>query len=157
MKIVLEGMDASGKSTLSEFLSVNLNLPIIHPGGPPSDDHDALMGCIKQALQNDCIYDRVTCISRQAYQLDRSQHHYEVLNIYLKEMVSNDAVFIFCVGKGPHEVKDRDSEELMNHISENYDTIVSRYEDIFKRVPHFRFDFNVNSNEEVLRWIKSKF
>lgn len=67
--IVVEGFDASGKSTLAKRIAEMLHWPVLHTGGPTSDEADVI-ACLMRSRsrwQKKVVQDRVTHISESVY------------------------------------------------------------------------------------------
>lgn len=67
--IVVEGFDASGKSTLAKRIADLLDWPILHTGGPTTDEVD-VMTCLhrsEQRMRMRVVQDRITHISESVY------------------------------------------------------------------------------------------
>jgi len=156
MRIILEGLDASGKSTLGAFLSKELDLPIRYAGGPPGNRDIVVERCIEQHQYDDCIFDRVTSISERAYRIDISDDLYDELSTFTEMLISRGCLVVWCTGCGNHELKGHDTEEHVRHITENADIIAKRYIKIFRDIPYFSFNFKFQKMEEVLEWLKQQ-
>ena len=128
--IILEGIDGTGKSTLALALAEKLGFAIVHAGGPPGSDSEAIRCCVSQQDyidSGDWILDRVTPISRQCYELHIGDDHRMELQTSLKRML-DDVVVIWCdTNVRHHEVKEHDTEEHIKHIADNHDEIQRNY------------------------------
>lgn len=151
MKIVVEGFDATGKSTLVKALAERLGLSTHTAGPPPKDDLIAIMNCAEQLVMKNVVHDRITCVSRQAYQLDNSDEHIGVLKQFVKMFLTVDTVFIYAYHVSDnHEVKDYDTAEHVKHITDNQQIICDNYRRIFDTIPHIPFNFTTDSIEDVI-------
>lgn len=67
--IIVEGFDASGKSTLAKKIADMLGWPILHTGGPTSDEADVVSCLIRSQLRwgKKVVQDRVTHVSESVY------------------------------------------------------------------------------------------
>ena len=69
--IVVEGFDASGKSTLAKKSADRLGWPVLHTGGPTTDEADVI-ACLhrsKMRWQKKVVQDRITHISESVYSM----------------------------------------------------------------------------------------
>ena len=153
--IIVEGLDASGKSTLVGKLSEIFDLPIHVAGGPPGGD-DAALKCVSDqyaAAIDGVILDRATVISRQCYE-DISAKHRKQLNVSLAYLLKR-AVVIYCSPAtfGEHVLKDRDSLEHLEHIEKNAVAIADRYERLMRFIPHITYDFNSTPIDDLVEEI----
>jgi len=67
--IVVEGFDASGKSTLAKRIADLLGWPVLHTGGPTTDEAD-VVACLhrsRQRMQKHVVQDRITHVSESVY------------------------------------------------------------------------------------------
>lgn len=156
MKIVVEGFDGTGKSTVVEALVETLGLPVLAAGPAPPSDSLAIIDSLVQLFEEPVIHDRITPISRLAYQLDLSVGHRAEMQEILKFFKIN-SIFVFCVNTDNdenHKVKDYDTPSHLRHISENKGIICENYERLFANIVHFRYDFRLTSTEELVCGIK---
>jgi len=163
MKIIVEGANGTGKSTLCLYLSSELNLPVIWAGPKPDNDEIAIIQCQRLNITKLGIFDRATCISRPVYGDNNedvnglSDHHLYTLNRYVQLLIKNDVIFIHCVGNGDHEIKNYYTPFHLQHITKYRAAIRMRYIGIFEDISHFEYDFAVQSNREVLECIHRQF
>src|SRR5690606_42074312 len=69
--IIVEGFDASGKTTLANEIGRAMGWQVLHTGGPTRDEGDVyacLFRCY-QRVRMRCVQDRVTPISESVYSL----------------------------------------------------------------------------------------
>mgnify|MGYP005841666411 CR=1 FL=1 len=158
MRIVVEGYDASGKSTLAQALANKLGLGVHEAGPKPKDDDHAISQSLNQLSLDNKVLCRITPISRQAYQLDRSLSHYVELQNLVKKLVNDHTIFIFCTGEADnHVVKDHDTLEHLEYLDEYGETIKQRYEDIFQSIDHYKYDFKIDDMEKFVCKIQQRF
>lgn len=151
MKIVVEGYDASGKSTLAQALADRLGCSVLEAGPPPKNNMVAVSDSLAQLDAKNVVHSRITPISRLAYQLDSDIHHTEMLWGFVKTFQDAGALFIYCTGRADvHEVKDYDTEEHLEYLEKNESTIRRRYVEIFDKVPHIKYDFRIDDMEKFV-------
>lgn len=157
MKIICEGYEAAGKSTLSKHIAHVLHLKWRTAGPPPSSDLAAMADCYFQYMSRDVVWDRVTSITRQAYQLDINDMHRRRLEQHCEKLQAQGALFIWCVGNGDHVLKDYDTPDHVKHVTDNETVIRNNYQDIMSNLDNcFVFDFKKQSIQEVLEWITNQ-
>lgn len=155
--IVLEGVNACGKSTLSKYLSEKLELPVRHPGPRPKSNEIALGDCLRQYMETErVIFDRLTCTTRLAYEnrYELNIIHAHMLDRYLSHMQPS-CIFIHLTGTGEHIIKDYYTKTHIERVTRDRDLIRSRYFDIFGGIDHFEYDFEVHKPEEVLAYVEA--
>lgn len=161
MKIIVEGFDGSGKSTLCERLSSEFKLPIRVAGGPPKDHDVAQNLSLIQLQSKDVIWDRITPISEMAYKgLDNIPRY--VLNFYkqvIGKYIQEKTIFIWCNHIFPvHIIKDHDTKEHLEYINTQKENIIHRYNDIFSMIPyHLTFNAEYCIEEYIICQIKKYF
>jgi len=156
--IILEGPNASGKSTLAEKLRVDFTLPYSHSGPNPGDTQQALDACSQQLerLRNGYIVDRVTPISRPIYDHDRIPELELILfNRRLEEMLEY-AVIIYACGDGVHEPKSYYPSGHLKKITEEKQLIRDLYSEYMQGVDHINFDWRKDSYEKLVEKINEK-
>lgn len=150
MKIVLEGPDNAGKTTLAQKLCMQAKgLRYYHPGGKPAGIREETEFCILQVAMlnvDGVLMDRCTPISQQVYNPDPAMDM--VRNKYLAEMRYKNPVFIYCRPSTDRLMRVEDltwregeSEEHKQKIILNQHTFIDRYDQIMQRVPHIAYDF----------------
>lgn len=152
MRIILEGPDNAGKTTLANGIKHLLGprVDYFHPGGKP-DDLDAESMCIEEqleALDNNpaIIMDRCTPISQRVYnpdpQLEGWREH------MWGRYVALDVTVIYCRPSTDKLLRVQDltwradeSEEHKQKIITNQHTFVERYDALMQRIPNVCYDY----------------
>lgn len=151
MKIVVEGYDASGKSTLARALAEKLGLVVVEAGPKPPSDLDAIADGINQLRMTDTVHSRITPISRRCYQFDISRLHHDHLEAILLRFEKMGAIFIYCTGKSDiHEVKQYDTIEHLRFLEKHEVQIRHNYDTLFTMIPHLKYNFHTDSLEELV-------
>lgn len=161
MKVVLEGPDNAGKTTLAKRLREQVTgLEYFHPGGAPANT-DAEIGCLTQQhdmmqSRNRIILDRVTCISQQVYNSDIAGDWQR--QQYADMMVATPGlVVIYC--RPPNEVlmdvgnykwRPEETEEHRQKIISRAMEFVHRYDEVMLRVPCISYDWKDAAHAQVI-------
>jgi predicted HAD superfamily Cof-like phosphohydrolase len=129
--IVIEGPDASGKSTLAQYLADALDAPIKPGEGPPKFPGELCQRVKRyRELPPNTIFDRHPVVSEEVYcyALRRS------LDLSLEAMqafYSQHPILIYCdpllTTLTHHVAKDHDTPEHLLALSENYERLVTAY------------------------------
>jgi hypothetical protein len=159
MIIVLEGPDNAGKSTLATMLAKDLNIEVVHPGGPPANIADALIRCGEQAMifqmgeHVSFIYDRVTCVSDQIY---RGVAEYCMsFGLFqadlMSEVEAGNVLIVYCrppnrVVKdfSSHVMKDHETAEVVEHAKRNVDRIIFEYDELMHHMKPVIYDYTAD-------------
>lgn len=148
--IIIEGMDASGKSTLADELLEHLNdigglgYAKVHSGGPekyPGEIHDRVRTLPRLGR---FILDRHPVISQHVYAREGATKFSasEVWD-YVTKM---NPVLVYCMGRAEHAMKPGESEDHAKFLREKWNTLNSAYEDLFAQAPlttfrYYSYDF----------------
>jgi thymidylate kinase len=130
MIIVIEGADASGKSTLAKKISYYLGWPVISSEGPEKYPGEIVerIRRYNRTYTDNVIFDRHPCVSQPIY---GSKRNGEVISSSLiQEFYSSKPYFIYCEfnDKTNHIEKDRDTQEHLQMIKNFKDQIRLEYE-----------------------------
>lgn len=120
--IVIEGLDATGKSTLANIIASEYNLNIQESEGPPQSQEEFLQRIERYFILTQTIFVRHPLVSNPIYDIGRAPE--KVITIpayYFNAFYSLPSMFIYCervstlVG---HQVKDHDTPEHLAMISD---------------------------------------
>ena len=139
MKIVVEGYDSTGKSTLVDILAKKLHLAKNTAGGPPPSSTIALIDSQYQLYSDNIVWDRITPISRMAYEpLNKNNiEEWREYKLIIAEMIRQKTIFIWSNHVFDiHILKEHDTKEHIKYITDNKKIILKRYEEIFSIIPH---------------------
>lgn len=138
--IILEGADNSGKSTLGEYLSNKLNLPLRHSEKPNPEwtPVEALGHSSRQLRPQSAILDRVYALSEYVYgpicrgaSALGEQHQEALLDLY-----NRPYLIIYC---RPHlsTILRNGGRDQMEGVLENHQKIVEEYDRLMDDVSRF--------------------
>lgn len=132
--IVIEGMDATGKSTLANFLSIKLRMPIKESEGPTSSvDHFLERSSRYEQLQNHIIV-RHPHVSESIYGTARGTYLAYTKNLDFLESLDRYCqsrhLIIYCMpptASFHHKVKAHDTDDHIKLLQEHKHTICGLY------------------------------
>lgn len=168
--IVVEGFDASGKSTLAVKIGKRLTWPIVHTGGPTKGEDDVLR-CLtrsrhRMTLHN--VQDRITHVSEACYGMLRSPKSAALAIQSLRDFHDGVTV-IYCrpptefmleALKNQHVDEEWDTPKHMAMVLENARTIIAIYDTIMAVVGHrtglYQYDRTVSGADEQIVEIMSR-
>lgn len=126
--IVLEGVDATGKSTLAKIIGDYFTWPVIHSEGPEKYPGEIEYRLKNRYIRTDAvIYDRHPAVSQTIY--GRFRQNSEVIpEDYIRYFYSLKPYFIFCTGDPQkHEIKAHDTEEHLESLKRSSNEISILY------------------------------
>jgi cytidylate kinase len=159
MAIIVEGPDASGKSTLCRTLANEFNMTHIVSGGAPPDHKSVLDYCrfqLKHCSERQTLIDRVTPISHQIYNPEYEGN--SELAEFLNQMVTNNEYTILVYCRPPiealmrpekHEWKDYDTEDHKQKILLNQMQYIGKYDEFFSKQPHISYDYTMDNDGDI--------
>lgn len=131
--IVIEGVDASGKSTLAREFQRTFNWDIQPSEGPPKypgEMNRRLARYARYPLSH--IFDRHPVVSQEIYGTMRT-HSDDIDEIYLKHFYESDPVLIYCDplnrGMQSHTRSTIDTDHHLDQVSEHYPLLLTLYRD----------------------------
>lgn len=152
MGIILEGADASGKSTLARLIEKSTGRQLYLAGGKPKDDPQMweMIEAQRQHSAAGHIIDRVSSISQQVYR--EGLYMRDDLQSQIAELVTpksgEPGIVVYCrppdnVLMNPtyHEWKDYDTEEWKQTILNNQADYVKRYDHLMSMTPCIVYDW----------------
>jgi adenylate kinase family enzyme len=155
MGLILEGPDASGKSTLARLISQESGMPLFLAGGKPKDDQQMWIMIADQRHAADCnsIVDRVSSISQQVYRE----------GLYMRDDLMEEALYlcrssimVYCrppmnvlMDPHKHEWKEYDTEEWKQQILANQEVYVSRYDHLMTKIPCIIYDWTAENSDHL--------
>lgn len=152
MRVILEGPDNAGKTTLAEKIvgSVKNGVHYFHPGGRPTDfEHE--VACVTEQLKclsthSKVVMDRVTPISQQVYNPDPALD--PVRRDMLRQYTEMDVLFIYCKPSVDRLLRTQDltwregeSEDHKQKIITRQHEFVKRYDEVIQQVKFICYDF----------------
>ncbi len=129
MNIVVEGADASGKSTLARIIAETLHRPIFHSNGPSKYPGEVNERARHFLSQRDAVFDRHPCVGEPVYCILRGGK--SELDLDLEEnFYTSPHLIIYCRGqRGPHVVKEGEDPAHVRNVATNHNLILQRYDE----------------------------
>jgi len=148
--IILVGFNQTGKSTLGFWLSDNLSLPYYHSGPAPKNTERVIENCKVQLdlIKTGHVLDRFTPLCNPAYNevlIDESTCMDKITGL-----VSQKAHIIFCDTTSKPINKSKYTEEHFERICNHNKSIRENYKHALKGKPHIKYDWRVDSFEDIL-------
>lgn len=118
MEIVVEGPDATGKSTLIDWLNCTLHRPVMLSEGPEKYPGEINERIRRYMPVREAIWDRHPCISQAIYcQVNGTTRPDPEL---VAEFYGRPAIFIYCRDPAPqHVLKEHDTTEHLEMLAKN--------------------------------------
>jgi len=123
MNIVLEGPDASGKSTLAKHIAEQLLLPIVHSGGPEKFPGEVLERTKKRlGITGPMLHDRHPAVSQNIHLTALRLPGTYIPEGMLAQFYASKPLIIYCRNPGTLE-----GHQMSEHASTEYHRRVERY------------------------------
>lgn len=170
--IVVEGFDASGKTTLATRIAERLRWPVLHTGGPTTDEADVLACLIRsrQRMQKKCVQDRITHVSESVYSMTEFPAKAARALDAIREIPSTVMVVYakpppeFLVEALLHEHRQQawDTNDHLERVHRDARTMIAFYDTVMAmvelRVPVIRFDRSrPGETEKILKLVEERF
>ncbi len=145
--IVVEGIDASGKSTLVKVLAEKLGMHVQEGEGPPKYKGEIDERIRRLLARTDHVFDRHPCVSQAIYcSIRKGQEHPR--KDLTKQFYDTNPFFIYCraTSLDGHVVKDYEDPEHVMAVNENHTQLLKLYDAWAVRYAHciYRIGDNVS-------------
>lgn len=152
MRLILEGPDNAGKTTLARKLQDALGdgIRYFHPGGKPASFQDEL-DCVTLQLaeldqHENVVLDRITPISQRVYNPDPDMD--KVRAHTMSWYAQRDVIIVYCRPSTDRLMRvedltwrDGESEEHKQKIIRGQHTFIERYDSLMEKTPHVVYNF----------------
>ena len=130
MNVVLEGCDGGGKSTLAEFLSRSLSLPIQQGSGPPRRRGEIEDRLAHYLTIDGAIFDRHPAISQPIYGSVRGEPISPEFAHMVRSFYASKPAIVYCrsVDASRHVVKPGENPDHIRILTQRYQDLVGRYD-----------------------------
>lgn len=131
MVVIIEGLDATGKSTLGRLIASEYNMPVQESEGPPRSTSEFLDRLDRYATLKNIVFVRHPLVSNRIYDIGRDPSKIvEVPMAYYNQFYSQPNIFIYCDKprfKVDHEVKEHDTPEHLAMIEAKRNALLIEY------------------------------
>jgi len=129
--IIIEGVDASGKSTLARHVQSTLGWSLQPSEGPPHYPGEMIIRVERYLSYSRVIFDRHPCVSQPIYGTMRS-HHDVIPPDLLQRFYAKPTLFIYCDplerGLTDHVINNHvDTTEHLAQVTSNYTHLLALY------------------------------
>jgi adenylate kinase family enzyme len=161
LRLILEGPDNAGKTTLADYLRQHVpHIKYFHPGGPPAnmlEERKCVDEQMDYLLANEfALLDRTTTISQRVYNQDNIADRYRASQC--SEMLAMGCLVIYArpttdklMAFETFQWKDHDSEAQKQKVIQRQHEFIGRYDAIMRRTPHIAYDFTDVEAAQTLR------
>lgn len=155
MKIIILGMDNTGKSTLTEQLSNKLNMLVWTSEGPNLSKKE-MENLIKMKLttNRDYIFERFSFFDELVYgKILRNKSKFKFTDNIYKLIKESNPVIIYC--RPPRQIiKNWQQREQMTGVIEKADELIKRFDKVIKiagkQLKIIKYDYTKETVEDVI-------
>lgn len=158
--IIVEGADASGKSTLVTKLSDHFGIYPFRAGPKPIDMEHAEICMLYQTTwleKSPCVWDRFTGISNVCNLPEITNQADLIMHASYVKRASQAAVIVVCTAQdiSKHEPEPNETQEDIDFVYKNNHIIRANYTKFAHDFPHaIGYDYNVMSLDSLVRRIE---
>lgn len=128
--IIIEGIDASGKSTLGEIISRELGYTLVESEGPPKYKGEVNHRIERYLTISKAVFVRHPAVSQLIYARLRNEND-DVDPLLLKQVYDQCNLFIYCdplsLQLKNHVIKDGEDPQHIKQIEEKYEWLLTEY------------------------------
>jgi hypothetical protein len=150
--IVIEGIDGSGKTTLSKRLAKDLNIHRFHFKGRPVDEREFKTRCMQSSInfQRPIIQDRTPFVSELMYGLLDGRDPYLSIETARFALSMGIPVMIYCRpgSRFIHAPSENECQDYLNNLRDNWDLILKNYDAFMVQSYALRYDWTAK-NEKI--------
>ena len=153
--IIIEGADATGKSTLATELGKHYGIYVFRAGPKPtSARHDELcmLYQVEWLRKTSCIWDRFTGISNVCNLPGLSRHSTKMHAHYTKK-AQLDAAVVICTTENleEHTQEEYETDEDIKRVKIEHETVSNNYKRMAHDLPKvIRYDFKIRTLESLI-------
>lgn len=170
--IIVEGFDTSGKSTLALKIAGRLGWPVLHTGGPTTDEADVVRCLVRSEsrMRQQCVQDRVTHISESVYSMTAFPYKAALALSAIKNIPPHVMViycrppteFLLEALQSEHNDKEWDTDAHMARVVHHAPQMIAFYDTVMAMVGHrvtiTRFDRSqAGSTERILDLVRERY
>ena len=156
--LILEGLDATGKSTLGRYLADELGLAVQESEGSAKSFDEIHHRIKRYAEMVNTLFVRHPCVSQSIYY--RIQTSPVIIDeLTLQRFYRCDHTFIYCEPDhnftnrlSGHQIKEHDTPEFVDRLKNNYWMLLDLYRKWALRHAHFVYRIG-DSQERLLQWL----
>lgn len=150
--IILEGMDASGKTSLADELLRHLSgYSVIHSGGPEKHPGEIIERVRTLPRKGKFLLDRHPIISQHVYaRTDKDPPPTTFTNEEVVSFIRTLPEFptiVWCCGRAPHVMKEGESADHAAFLEKKWEALNTKYAELFgyfnhRGIPYIAYDFS---------------
>ena len=158
--IIVEGIDASGKSTLVDYLAKHLHMPVQRSEGPPKAPGEMNERLARYSHLPQTIFDRHPVISQTIYSAMRHSDigFQEEWLTWLYDEIKPTIIYCDPGGRGlaGHKRNVADTDEHLRQIEDNYQLLLDTYRRWALRNAHITYRIG-DDMQRVLDFVRPAF
>lgn len=160
-KIIIIGMDNTGKTTLAETLSKELKLKLIKSTGPKVTKIDMISNMLENLESSeDLIFERYNLFEEIIYgNILRGESKFSLKDYIYKQTILHKPLIIYC-RPSKEKIFNFGSREQMEGVIEEKEKLLEAWDELYLQIQEdievYRYDFDIQTLKFMVEYVASK-
>lgn len=160
-KIIIIGMDNTGKTTLSETLSKELNLKLIKSTGPKVTKSFMVSNMLENLESSeDLIFERYNLFEEIIYgNILRGESKFSLEDYIYNETIKHKPLIIYC-RPSKEKIFDFGSRDQMEGVIEEKEKLLKAWDELYLKIQEkieiYRYDFDIQNLDFMINYVSNK-
>ena len=160
-KIIIIGMDNTGKTTLAETLSKELNLKLIKSTGPKVTKKDMISNMLENLESSeDLIFERYNLFEEIIYgNILRGESKFSLEDYMYKQTILHKPLIIYC-RPSKEKIFNFGSREQMEGVIEEKEKLLEAWDKLYLKLQEdievYRYDFDIQTFKFMVEYVANK-
>lgn len=160
-KIIIIGMDNTGKTTLAETLSKELKLKLIKSTGPKVTKVDMISNMLENLESSeDLIFERYNLFEEIIYgNILRRESKFSLEDYIYKQTILHKPLIIYC-RPSKEKIFNFGSREQMEGVIEEKEKLLKAWDELYLQIQEnievYRYDFDIQTLKFMVEYVANK-
>lgn len=160
-KIIIIGMDNTGKTTLAETLSKELNLKLIKSTGPKVTKEDMVSNMLENLESSeDLIFERYNLFEEIIYgNILRGESKFSLEGFVYSQTILHQPLIIYC-RPSKEKIFNFGSREQMEGVIEEKEKLLEAWDKLYLKIQEnievYRYDFDIQTLNFMVEYVANK-